>query len=253
MGYGRDLARRMLGPSGVERYRLAAEGMAAFRLRCTLAAPFLPLRVKSRHLIADLRRHGFTMVSEHRLQKLADICSGQSLPPGAFVECGVAKGGCVALMSFLAHGTRRTVWGFDSFEGMPALTDQDESEGREWVGYQCSGPAGLATAQRTLARLGGSAGDTRLVPGWFEATLPVHVDAIGPIAVLRLDNDWYESTRFCLATLYDRVAPGGYVLIDDYFTFVGCRKAVDEFRRQHAIAGELVTLDTASEVFWQKA
>jgi len=252
MAYVSDLTKRMLGPSGVEFCRMAVWRAAAFRLQCVLALPFLPLRVKSRYLIADLLREGLTLVSERRLQNLADVCTEESLPAGAFVECGVAKGGCVALMSFLARGKRRSVWGFDSFEGMPALTDTDENDGQQWVGYRCSGPEGLAEAQRTLSRIAGNTDNTRLIPGWFETTLPIHVSQVGSIAVLRLDNDWYESTRFCLETLYDRVAPGGYVLVDDYFTFVGCRKAVDEFRSQRAITADLVTIDAASEVLWRK-
>ena len=62
------------------------------------------------------------------------------------------------------------------------------------------------------------------------------VDRIGPIAVLRLDGDFYESTRFCLETLYDRVVPGGYVIIDDYGTFEGCRAAVHEFLDSRGLA-----------------
>ncbi len=63
--------------------------------------------------------------------------------------------------------------------------------------------------------------------GWFQDTLPI---ADTPeIAVLRLDGDWYASTRVSLKHLYDRVVPGGFVIIDDYGCYDGCRKAVDEF------------------------
>ena len=64
--------------------------------------------------------------------------------------------------------------------------------------------------------------------GWFQDTLPVDAGAVGTIAVLRLDGDWYASTKVCLEHLYDKVAPGGFVIFDDYGTYEGCRLAVDE-------------------------
>ena len=65
--------------------------------------------------------------------------------------------------------------------------------------------------------------------GWFQDTVPADAAEIGPVAILRLDGDWYESIRVCLHGLYDLLVPGGYLIIDDYGDFPGCRKAVDEF------------------------
>jgi hypothetical protein len=65
--------------------------------------------------------------------------------------------------------------------------------------------------------------------GWFQDTLRVVPDNLDAIAVLRIDGDWYESTKICLETLVPRVSPGGIVVIDDYGKWPGCRKAVDEF------------------------
>jgi O-methyltransferase len=76
---------------------------------------------------------------------------------------------------------------------------------------------------------------------------------LAPIAVLRLDNDWYKSTRFCLETLYARVVEGGLVIIDDYHTFIGCKTAVDEFRQKHGIASPMITTESCSEAYWRKA
>ena len=59
--------------------------------------------------------------------------------------------------------------------------------------------------------------------------LPRDIDAVGDIAILRLDADWYASTKICLAYLFDRVVPGGFVIVDDYGTYAGCQRAVDEF------------------------
>ena len=68
-----------------------------------------------------------------------------------------------------------------------------------------------------------------LVKGWFQDTLPIYKKKIGKISILRLDGDWYESTKVALDNLYDCVVSGGYVVIDDYYFWDGCKKAVDDF------------------------
>lgn len=154
-------------------------------------------------------------------------------------------------MSFLA-GPDRLVWGFDSFEGMPPLSEEDEGSGEFFVGIQCSGPEGEEAVATTFNALGLAMDNVRLVKGWFEESVPARVDEIGEIAILRLDNDWYRSTRFCLETLHDRVKPGGAVIIDDYFDFTGCRRAVDEFREARGIKAPLHVTDPENEVYWFK-
>jgi O-methyltransferase len=211
----------------------------------------MPKRLAASLMIAGIRAEGRSMVSARRMWNLYELCSNPTLPDGAFVECGVARGGCVALMSFVSRG-RRAVWGFDSFEGMPELTEEDEGSGQDWVGFRCSGPNGLREAQSTLDRFCVSGSWVKLVPGYFEDTLPRHDLSLTPIALLRLDNDWYRSTKYCLERLYHAVVPDGAVLIDDYYAFTGCRRAVDEFRSRHAITSPLITTEADSEVYWFK-
>jgi hypothetical protein len=83
----------------------------------------------------------------------------------------------------------------------------------------------------------------RCLKGWFDETLPAHRERIGPIALLRIDADWYESVQCCLENLYDQVAAGGFVVFDDYYTYDGCAIAVHEFlgrrRLSHRIESEL--------------
>ena len=208
-------------------------------------------RSAAQKLIEALQTEHRTMVSDRRMWNLFDACVSPNLPDGAFVECGVAQGGCVALMSLMARGAR-PVWGFDSFEEMPPLQAEDEGDGQAWVGFRCSGPDGLQRARQTLNRYAVDRPTVRLIPGWFEDTLPAYLEQLMPIAVLRLDNDWYKSTRYCLENLYGLVAPGGFVLIDDYHTFVGCRKAVDNFRMKRGIDGPLITVESGSEAYWRK-
>ena len=70
---------------------------------------------------------------------------------------------------------------------------------------------------------------TKYHVGWFQDTLPEVAPRLGAIALLRLDGDWYESTRLPLLHLYDKVVPGGIVIVDDYGHYEGCRRAVDQF------------------------
>ena len=157
---------------------------------------------------------------------------------GCLVECGVAEGGCSALMASIAKDDcNRNTWLFDSFQGLPDPTEEDfggangKATGeniRPLERGSCLGA--LDTVEDVLFRqFGLSRGKVQLVQGWFQDTLPAYRDRLGPIAMLRIDGDWYESTKCCLDNLYDRLVPGGYCIADDYGTFYGCRKAVDEF------------------------
>lgn len=90
-----------------------------------------------------------------------------------------------------------------------------------------------------------------LVKGWFNDTLPIHKNDIGKIALLHLDCDWYESVKICLEELYDSVIEGGFIFIDDYGHWRGCKKAVDEFIKERDLKIELVKSDYTG-VYFQK-
>ena len=81
--------------------------------------------------------------------------------------------------------------------------------------------------------------------------MPQVKSAIGPIAILRLDADWYESTKCALENLYDNVVSGGYIVIDDYMYWEGCRKAVDEFLAKKDFNANLHKIDYKG-VYFQK-
>lgn len=91
---------------------------------------------------------------------------------------------------------------------------------------------------------------THVHKGWFHETLPV-ADT-GSIAILRLDGDWYDSTKICLDHLYDKVVLGGFVVIDDYGTYDGCKKAVDEFLAQQE-KPPFLNFITPAVRYWIKA
>jgi len=160
--------------------------------------------------------------------------------PGDFVQCGVWRGGTGFLMAEILRqaGARgRTVWLLDSFEGMPPVEEidgpraiADASDPRNPLHVDNS-RVSLEEVQRTARELG-LTGHTEFVKGWFDQTLPATRERIGPIAVLHLDCDWHSSVRCCLDNLYDQVVAGGFVILDDYYSYDGCAIAV------HAFLGE---------------
>jgi hypothetical protein len=82
-------------------------------------------------------------------------------------------------------------------------------------------------------------------------TLPNDADEVGEIAILRLDGDWYASTRVCLEHLYDKVVRGGFIIVDDYGCYEGCKKAVDEFMKTKSIQAYLNFIDDTGR-YWIK-
>jgi O-methyltransferase len=184
---------------------------------------------------------------------------------GAFVECGTWRGGAIGFWarSYLRNGgdsSESVLYGFDSFEGMPRMTGADGEGTSRWLygksigeienhlmdGALVSTGANMADEEscRKLVEASGYHRDSiHIIKGWFQDTLPRHISQIGPIAVLRLDGDFYESTRFCLETLYDSVISGGVVIIDDYGSFHGCKKAVDEFLSRELTKIHLIYVD----------
>jgi O-methyltransferase len=196
-----------------------------------------------------------TMIGLRRLENLeeciVDVIRGGI--PGDLLEAGVWRGGATILMRAVlkAYGaTDRVVWVADSFQGLPK-PDPDhypaDAGDRHWTWPQLS--VSEAEVRRNFARYGLLDDQVRFLAGWFRDTLPnAPVDRL---AILRIDADMYESTREALTYLYPKLSPGGYVIIDDYGDVAGCRKAVDDFRAENAIAQELRKIDTAG-VFWQR-
>eukprot|EP01062_Namystynia_karyoxenos_P052729 TRINITY_DN42358_c0_g1_i1.p1 TRINITY_DN42358_c0_g1~~TRINITY_DN42358_c0_g1_i1.p1 ORF type:complete len:281 (+),score=47.11 TRINITY_DN42358_c0_g1_i1:69-845(+) len=208
----------------------------------------------SADLVQRALASGGTMVGPPRLLHLASWCERLRGRGCSFVECGVARGGSLGVMAGCT-AENDIVWGFDSFQPMPALTAEDEGDGEHSVGMDCSG--GRGSVDTTFATMGlpRPAGRVRVVEGWFQDTLrPLQSSgALGPIALLRLDCDWFAATSLCLEVLYPAMMPGGVVLVDDYGTFHGCRKAVDDFRRTAAVRSPLLpTPGDSDEFFWVK-
>jgi hypothetical protein len=159
--------------------------------------------------------------------------------PGDFVECGVWRGGSMqaVALALLDRGvTDRELHLFDTFEGMSEPTEEDRAaDGTPAAQLLAASPrdariwavASLDDVREGMAETGYPAERIHYCVGKVEDTIPKH--APERIALLRLDTDWYESTRHELVHLYERVPPGGVVIFDDYSAWQGARKAVDEF------------------------
>jgi O-methyltransferase len=155
--------------------------------------------------------------------------------PGHIVECGTWRGGMIAGIADVL-GENRGYYLYDSFEGLPAPTSAD---GEKAVTYQSASEDPLyfdnCTASEDEAKAAmqlSVAVNYRLIKGWFDDTLPSNPPD-GPIALLRLDGDWYESTKCILDNFAPRVVSGGMVLIDDYYYWQGCTRAVNEYAFTH--------------------
>jgi len=240
---------------------LAARGRARAALRPEAAsAPGDPTRVPPHPLSTASPAHRrivqrclpFTMGSPERL--LATIDATEYVVardvPGALAECGVWRGGSVLamLLTLQAAGVDdRDVYLFDTFTGMTAPTTDDTSAfhalaAEEWEeavadGRRAYGPLfseatfGDEQVGRLLRATGYPPEHIHLVRGPVEQTLPGA--APDRLALLRLDTDWYESTRHELEHLYPRLATGGVLIVDDYGHWEGARKATDEHLAAH--------------------
>ncbi|MEM7230186.1 MAG: TylF/MycF/NovP-related O-methyltransferase [Planctomycetota bacterium] len=202
----------------------------------------------------DWPAFGYSMIGLKRmdqLQRAIETIERERIE-GDFVETGVWRGGAVILMLAVLRQlgvTDRIVWACDSFEGLPAPTHEADA------GYDLSDDPYLAVSvddvRANLERFGVfDERRVRFLKGWFKDTLAD--SPIDRIAILRLDGDLYESTMDVLTALYDRVQPGGYIIVDDYGAWEPCRKAVADFRRDRGITTPIEDID-GTGAWWRKA
>lgn len=193
---------------------------------------------------------GYTMVGHQRLDNVQH-CIEEILTrnvPGDLVETGVWRGGVTIFMRALlrAHGvTDRLIWAADSFEGMPVPTSQTDGADISHIEHL---KVSLEQVQANFARFGQLDDQVRFLKGWFCDTLPNA--PIERIALLRLDGDLYSSTMDALTSLYHRVSPGGYVIVDDYYDWEACRRAVTDFLAERRIDVEIRRIDWTG-AYWQ--
>jgi O-methyltransferase len=170
------------------------------------------------------------MIAPRLLSAMLDLARACREVKGDIVECGVWNGGSLALLASAMGGTR-DAWAFDSFEGLPEPTEKDPEIARaHWYrGWNVGSPARVAEAWE---RCGLAKGRLHVVPGWFEETFPR--SEIPRIAVLHIDADWHDPVLLCLERWYDRVSPGGVVILNDWNLYEGADRAVAEFLARRA-------------------
>jgi len=197
----------------------------------------------------------YTLLPYSRLSKLYELASRleKQKVEGSFVECGVWNGGSAGLIASVAeYNKSRHVWLFDSWEGLPESNRYDVRSNGE-LGKQGMFVGSEENVKELLfKKIKLNSQRFHLVKGWFTDTLFIHKKDIGQIALLHLDCDLYESVKLCLEELYSNVVEDGVVVIDDYGSWKGCKKAVDDFILKRNIKAKLIKIDDEGIYFLRK-
>lgn len=167
--------------------------------------------------------------------------------PGDLIEAGIWRGGAIIFMRALlkAHGIcDRQVIAADSFAGIPQSEKFKHDEVNKWTDRW---EAGLPEVRAAIARFGLLDDRVELLEGYFADTLPSL--AARELAMIRLDSDSFDSTETSLEYLYPLLNRGGVVIVDDWH-LIGCRIAVDNYRRKNKLGGQVQ--ETAGNAWWIK-
>lgn len=212
--------------------------------------------IEERSIVEQVK--AYTMTSPERIVSLIraiDYVEANAIE-GSIVECGVWKGGSVmaALLALKQH--YRTVYLYDTFEGMSEPTQEDKSYKGEsatkafmnkdeyWERIACYST--LDEVKKNIRKVGYPEDKIKFIQGKVENTIPSTIPK--KIAVLRLDTDWYESTMHEMIHLFPRLVSGGVIIIDDYGHWEGCKKAVDEYISKNNIKLLLNRIDYTGRV-----
>ena len=170
--------------------------------------------------------------------------------PGDLIETGVWRGGACIFMAGLNkyYEENRTIYVADSFEGLPPPDKKYKPDKNDKLHKVKCLAVGLDEVKDNFKRYSLLDENVKFIKGYFEHSLK-NTD-IKQLALLRLDGDMYSSTIQVLEQLYDKVSSGGYILIDDY-ALKGCKKAVDDFRKERNITSELKKVDWSGR-YWVK-
>jgi O-methyltransferase len=255
-GIADEVEYRPLQPSPDDRMRFLHKPLASVLDRLGLRLMrWAPIDRERRAEGMDWPLSATTMVGLRRLDNL-QACIERLVAedvPGDLIETGVWRGGASIFMrgALEAYGDReRTVWVADSFQGLPKpdaqMYPRDEGDPL-WRSRELAVP--VEEVQRNFERFGLLDDRVRFLAGWFRDTLPNA--PVERLSLIRLDGDMYESTAVALESLYPKLSPGGFVIVDDYGV-PGARAATDDFRGERGIEEPLERIDWVG-AFWRKS
>ena len=245
----KQFARKVLHGLGYDIRRVPAEGDVGPVLN--------DFSEEERQSIMDCMR--FSMTSLPRMATLLNAVKylHRHALPGDIVECGVWQGGSMMLAArtLMALGdTQRDLYLYDTFEGMPPPTEHDRhgeqsaseilDDTPEKTSVWCY--AELDDVRKNVLTTGYPADKVHFIKGKVEDTIPGTIP--DRIALLRLDTDWYASTKHELEHLYPRLIAHGPLILDDYGFWDGARKAVDEHFAADDIQHYLHRIDETGRV-----
>jgi O-methyltransferase len=204
----------------------------------------------------------YTMTSPERIFSLCEAVKyvQNNNIEGDIVECGVWKGGSMMAVAetLLREGdVSKDLYLFDTFEGMPAPTENDvdisgvnaetlmnDSQKDNDKSVWCLAPMEIVT--EALSKTNYPKEKVHFIKGMVEQTIPIYVPK--KIALLRLDTDWYESTKHEMEHLFPRLSKGGVLIVDDYGHWQGAKKAVDEYLKKNNLKILLNRIDYTGRI-----
>jgi hypothetical protein len=214
------------------------------------------LTAPERDLISRIRARRLTFLSDAKLASLASTVRAMEARrlPGIFVEAGCALGGSSILIASL-KSRERPLFVYDTFGMIPPPTQEDTASehdryrtiaegkargigGDEYYGY-VENLYDVVRSNFQSMGINCEADSVSLVKGLVQDTLLLD----DPVAFAHVDVDWYEPVMTCLGRIFPRLVVGGSLIVDDYHSWGGCRKAVDEYFRS---AGERFVLDDSA-------
>jgi O-methyltransferase len=187
----------------------------------------------------------YTMIPKQTFVENLKLCKSFNHVRGCIIECGVWRGGMIAAMSELL-GNDRNYYLFDSFEGLPEAQGIDGEAAIKWQNdkegpiYYDNCKAEIDYAYKAMKISGVQ--NYQLIKGWFSETLP-KFNINDEIAILRLDGDWYDSTIQCLTCLYPKLSKGGLIIVDDYYSWEGCSKAIHDYLSTQGLSDKIYQLN----------
>lgn len=186
--------------------------------------------------------HEYTMIKKSTFIDNLILCQKYSSIPGCVIECGCWRGGMTAGISETINNKQKLYYLFDSFEGLPPAKEIDGKAALDWQSdtnspfYYDNCKAEIEFAEKAMGLAKNN--NYKIVSGWFKDTIP-NMEFKEKIAILRLDGDWYDSTMQCLDGLYNHVTEGGIIIIDDYYTWEGCARAVHDFLSKNKLTDRI--------------